>query len=203
MIKLGVLASTRGTDMQYIIDKIESKELDAEISVVISNKADCYALERAKKHKIKTVFVEPKGKTREEFDKEVAKAIEEKQVELILAIGYMRYLSKWFVDKYKNRIMNVHPSLLPAFAGGMDKNVHQAILDWGVKISGCTIHFIDEGEDTGPIILQRAITVEEDETVDSLKEKIQKLEGEMFIEAITLFKDGKLKVEGRCVRISK
>jgi len=121
--------------------------------------------------------------------------------EQILLIGYMRILSKWFVDKYENKIMNIHPSLLPAFAGGMDMDVHQGILDWGVKVTGCTLHFVDEDADTGPIIVQKFIPVEEEDTAASLKEKVQKLEGDAIIEGIKLFQQGKLKVEGRRVHI--
>ncbi|OYT58004.1 MAG: phosphoribosylglycinamide formyltransferase [Candidatus Aenigmatarchaeota archaeon] len=201
MLNIGILASTRGTDMQAVIDAIERGELDAKISVVISNKKDAYALERARKHNIKAVFLEAKGKEREEFDREVAKILDENGVELILLIGYMRYLSKWFVDKYRNKIMNIHPSLLPAFAGGMDKNVHAEILKYGCKVSGCTLHFVDEGADTGPIIAQKAVPIEEGETVDSLKEKVQKAEQEIIIKAIKLFAENKLKVEGRRVKI--
>ncbi|MBU4266614.1 MAG: phosphoribosylglycinamide formyltransferase [Candidatus Altiarchaeales archaeon] len=200
-IRLGVLASTRGTDMQTIIDEIEAGRLEAEISVVISNKKDAYALERARKHGIEAVFVDAKDKSREEFDKEVMGILKEKNVELILLIGYMRILSSEFVNEYENRIMNVHPSLLPAFGGGMDKDVHQAILDYGVKVTGCTIHFVDESVDEGPIVVQRVIQIAEDETVDSLKDKVQDAEKKAFIDAIKLFAAGRLKVEGRRVRI--
>jgi phosphoribosylglycinamide formyltransferase-1 len=202
-LKLGVLASTRGTDLQAIIDAIEAGRLDAEIAVVISNKEDAYALERALNHKIESLFIDSRGKTREEFDKAVSDELDARGVELIALIGYMRYLSPWFVHKYENKIMNVHPSLLPAFSGGMDINVHQAVLDRGCKVSGCTIHFVDEGADTGPIILQKAILIEEGETADSLKEKIQDLEGKAFVEAIRLFGEGRLKVDRKVVRISK
>lgn len=200
-VKIGILASTKGTDMQALIDKISEKSLDAVIKVVISNKKDSYALERARKHGIEALFIDPTGKTREEFDREVALELEKRGVELVLLIGYMRYLSREFVEKYRNRIINVHPSLLPAFAGGMDLNVHQAVLDYGCKITGCTIHFVDEGADTGPIIIQKAVPVEENDTADSLKEKVQKLEKEGLVEAVKLFGEGKLKVEGRIVRI--
>ncbi|MFH0868282.1 MAG: phosphoribosylglycinamide formyltransferase [Candidatus Woesearchaeota archaeon] len=201
MINIGVLASTKATDMQAIIDAIESKKLDAKISVLISNKKDAYCLERAKNNGIKSVFIDSKGKEREDFDKEVSKILEENKVQLILLIGYMRYLSKWFVDKYKNKIMNIHPSLLPAFAGGMDLNVHEEILKHGCKVTGCTLHFVDEGQDTGPIIAQKAIPIEEKDNADTLKEKVQKLEGECIIEGIKKFADKKLKVEGRIVRV--
>jgi len=201
-LKLGVLASTRGTDLQAIIDAIESGGLDAEIAIVISNKKDAYALERARKHGIEELFIDPSGKTREEFDRVVSRELDARGVELIALIGYMRYLSRWFVNKYKNKIMNVHPSLLPAFAGGMDLNVHKAVLDRGCKVSGCTIHFVDEGADTGPIIIQKPASIEENETVDTLRDKVQELEKQAFVEAIQLFGEGKLKVEGRIVRIS-
>lgn len=200
-VKIGVLASTKGTDMQALIDRAEEKKLDAVISVVISNKKDAYALERARKHNIEALFIDPAGKTREEFDREVAFEFDRRGVELVLLIGYMRYLSKEFVEKYRNRIINVHPSLLPAFAGGMDKNVHQAVLDCGCKITGCTIHFVDEGADTGPIIIQKAVFVEENDTADSLKDKVQALEKDGLVEAVKLFGEGKLKVEGKIVRV--
>lgn len=202
-IKLGVLASTRGTDMQAIIDEIEAGGLDASIEVVISNKEDAPALERARKHGIEAVFVEAGDKSKEEFDKEVMKILKGKGVELILLIGYMRILSSEFVNEYKNKIMNVHPSLLPAFGGGMDKDVHQAILDYGVKVTGCTIHFVDENVDAGPIVVQKVVEIAEDETVDSLKDKVQDAEKKAFIDAIKLFAAGRLKVEGRRVRILK
>ena len=201
MLNIGVLASTRGTDMQTIIDEIEAGKLDAKISVVISNKKDAYALERARRHNIKAVFIDGKGKEREEFDREVAKVLDENKVGLILLIGYMRYLSKWFVNKYRNKIMNIHPSLLPAFAGGMDLNVHEEVLKHGCKVTGCTLHFVDEGADTGPIIAQKAVIIEEDETVNSLKEKVQRAEQEIIIKAIKLFAENKIKVDGRKVKI--
>ena len=202
MLKIAVLASTNATDMQALIDEIEAGRLDAEISVLIANK-ECGAVERAKKHNIAALIIPSKGVEREDFDKKVAEELEKRGVKLILLIGYMRYLSRWFVDKYENKIMNIHPSLLPSFAGGMDKNVHEEILKHGVKVTGCTLHFVDEGEDTGPIILQKAVYIDENETVDTLKEKVQLAEQEIILKAISLFAAGKLKVEGRIVHISK
>lgn len=202
-VKIGVLASTKGTDLQGIIDASEGKKLDAVVCIVLSNKKDAYVLERAEKHNIEAVFIDPAGKTREEYDRKVALELEKKGVDLILLIGYMRYLSKEFVDKYRNKIINVHPSLLPAFAGGMDMNVHKEVLDHGCKITGCTIHFVDEGADTGPIIIQKAVDVEEDETPETLKNKVQELEKEGLIESVRLFGENKLKVEGRIVKISR
>ena len=187
--------------MQAIIDAISSKKLNAVISVVISNKKDAYALERARKHDIKTVFIDSKGKEREQYDKEVAEVLDENKVELILLIGYMRFLSPWFVNKYKNKIMNIHPSLLPKYAGGMDRNVHEEILKNKEKVTGATLHFVDEGADTGTIILQKEVKIDENETIDSLKEKVQKAEQEIIVKAIDLYSKEKIKVEWNKVRI--
>lgn len=204
MLNIAVLGSTRGTDLQAIIDAIESGKLkDVKISVVISNKKDAYILERAKKHNLESVFIDPKDKSREDFDKEVDKILEEKGIELILLIGYMKIMSPEFVNKWLNKVMNIHPSLLPVYAGGMDLNVHEEVLKRGCKVSGCSLIFIDEGADTGPIIIQKVCNVDNDETADSLKAKVQKLEGEALIEGIELFRDGKLKVEGKKVIVSK
>ena len=186
--------------MQAIIDAIDDKELDAEISVVIANK-ECYALERAKGYGIKAVYIPSKGKEREEFDKEVAAILDKEGIQLILLIGYMRILSSWFVNKYKNKIMNIHPSLLPAFAGGMDKDVHAEVLASGVKETGCTLHFVDEGADTGPIIFQKKVRIDEEETVETLKEKVQIAEQEIILKAIRLYAQGKIKVEDNEVNI--
>ena len=200
-LSIGVLGSTSGTDMQAVIDEISKGKLRAKISVVVANKPDAGILERAKSHGIPAVAIPSKGREREDFDREVASVLEKHGVQLVLLIGYMRFLSKWFVEKYRNRIMNIHPSLLPAFAGGMDLDVHQAILDHGVKATGATLHFVDEGADTGPIIAQKAVEIAEGETKETLKAKVQKAEQEIIVRAIRLFAEGKLKVEGRKVRV--
>ena len=201
MLRLGILASTRATDMEAIVSAINSKKLSAVISVVISNKADAYALERAKNHNIKAVFIESKGKEREAYDKEIAKVLEQNKVDLILLIGYMRFLSPWFVKRYKNRIMNIHPSLLPKYAGGMDKDVHKEVLKNKEKTTGATLHFVDEGADTGPIIMQKEVKIENNETIDSLKEKVQKAEQDIIVKAIGLYEKGKIKVHNKKVFI--
>ncbi len=201
MLHIGVLSSTKATDLQVIIDSINSKKLDAEISVVISNNKNAYALERASKYKIKSIFLEPKNKEKEDYDREISKELDQHNVDLILLIGYMKILSSWFVRKYKNRIMNIHPSLLPAFAAGMDKNVHQNVLSYGCKVTGCTLHFVDESVDGGPIIMQKAVEIDNDENVDSLKAKVQKAEQEIILKAIALFGSGKLSIKGRVVKI--
>ena len=200
---IGVLGSTRGTDLQSVIDAIGSKQLSSKISVVISNKEDAYILERAKKHNIEAVFIDSKGKEREEFDREVNSTLERYNVDLILLIGYMRILSPWFVNKWKNKIMNIHPSLLPAFAGGMDKDVHAKVLKSGVKETGCTLHFVAEDVDAGPIIMQKKVEIDKNETVDSLKEKVQKAEQEVIVKALKLYEAGKVKIEGGKVKISE
>ncbi len=189
--------------MQGLIDAIESKKIDAKISVLISNKKEAYAITRAKEHNIKSVIIESKGREREEFDREVASVLEENGVELILLIGYMRILSGFFVNKYKNKIMNIHPSLLPAFAGGMDKDVHLEILNSGVKVTGCTLHFVDESVDGGPIIMQKSVDISIDETVESLKEKVQKAEQEVIVKSVKLYSEGKIEVKDNKVKISK
>jgi len=211
LLNIGVLASTRASDLQAIIDAIEAKELNVKISVVVSDKKDAYALERAKKHGIEAVFIDAKAEDilavkdkeerREAFDRKVAAELEKHDVELILAIGYMRIIGQWLVDKFRNKIINIHPSLLPAFAGGMDKDVHKDVLESGVKETGCTLFFIDETVDAGPVIFKKKVDVEENETVDTLKEKVQKAEQEVLIRAIKLYDGGKLKVENGKVEI--
>ena len=201
ILNIGVLGSTKGTDLQAVIDVIEARELNAKISVVVSNKKDAYILERARKHNIDAVFIDSKGKEREEFDRQVSKELEKHRVNLILAIGYMKIFSPWFVNKWKNKIMNIHPSLLPAFAGGMDRDVHAEVLKSGVKETGCTLHFVTEEVDSGPIIMQKRVKVEKNETVESLKEKVQKAEQEIIVKSLKLYEQGKIKVKNGKVTI--
>ena len=186
--------------MQAIIDAIEAKQLDARISVVISNKKDSYALERAKNHKIKAVFIEQKSK-REEFDSEVAKALDQNKVDLVLLIGYMRILSPWFVKRFKDKIINIHPSLLPKYPGGMDLDVHREVLKNKEKVTGATLHFVDESIDGGPIIMQKEVKIDENENPDTLKAKVQKAEQEIIIKAIDLYSKNKIRIEGKKVII--
>jgi phosphoribosylglycinamide formyltransferase-1 len=199
-LTIGVLASTRGTDLQELIDLSEAGKLDVKIACVISDKKEAYALERARKHRIEAIFIDPKGKKRETFDKEAAALLEARGVKVVVLIGYMRLFSSWFVEKYRNRIMNIHPSLLPLFPG-MDRSVHEEVLNAGVKITGCTVHFVDEGKDTGPIILQEAVPVLNGDTVDSLKDRVQAAEKRILPQAIRLFAGNRLVVEGNKVRI--
>lgn len=196
-LKIAVLGSTNGTDLQALIDHQISVE------IVISNKKKAGILERAEKAGYPVLFVSAQDKTREEFDLEVMKILKEKEIDLIFLIGYMRYLSPGFVESYRNQIMNIHPSLLPAFAGGMDKNVHEEVLKSGAKITGCTLHFVDEGVDTGPIILQKEVAIDDNETVDTLKNKVQQAEQEVILEGIELFANNKLEVKDKEVRIKE
>jgi formyltetrahydrofolate-dependent phosphoribosylglycinamide formyltransferase len=201
-LKLAVLGSTKGTDMQAIIDVIEKGELDAKIVAVISSRENAFILERAKKHNLENFYVNSKEfASREDYDKAIIKILEEKETELVLLIGYDKILSDHFCQAYRYKIMNIHPSLLPAFAGMFDKNVHQEILNFGAKVSGCTLHFVTEDVDAGPIIAQKAVTVDENETVDSLKDKVQAAEQEVFLKAIKQFAQNKLKVEDKRVKI--
>src|SRR3989344_3501719 len=192
MIKIGVLASTNATDLGAVIDAINSGKLNAAVSVIISNKKDAGALEKARKNKIKSVFLDSKGKEREQFDKEIAKILDENKVELILLIGYMRILSPWFVKRYKNRIINIHPSLLPKYPGGMDLEVHAEVLKNKEKVSGATLHFVDKSVDGGPIIMQKEVAIENDENPGTLKQKVQQAEQEIILKAIGLFSKNKI-----------
>lgn len=202
-LKIAVLGSTRGTDIQGLVDAIQREELDAQIAIVISDRKDAYILERARNYGIPVLFINPKDfKRREDFDKKIIEKLDEDKVDLILLIGYMRILSPYFIRHYKNRVMNIHPSLLPAFAGGMDLDVHKLVIDQGIQVTGCTLHFVDEGTDTGPVILQEAVKVKEDDTPESLKKRVQEAEQKVIIEAVRLFQDGRLKVKGRKVEIS-
>ena len=189
MIKLGVLGSTNGTDLQTILDSIASGELNGEVSVVLSNRKNAYILDRAKNCNVPTFFLSHKEKPREEFDSEMTAILKEHAVDLVLLIGFMRILSTKFCQEWRDRLLNVHPSLLPKYAGGMDTNVHEVVLKNGDTETGCTIHFVTDEIDGGPILIQKKCNVEPDETIDTLKTKVQNLEGTAFIEAIQLIQN--------------
>ena len=191
MIKLGVLGSTKGTDLQAILDAINNGQLDAEVSVVGSNRESAYILERAKNHGVPFFFISHKGKAREAFDREITTVMQNYGVELVLLIGFMRILSVEFCREWRDRILNVHPSLLPKYAGGMDTNVHAEVIKNGDAETGCTIHFVTEEVDAGPILIQKKCNVTSDDTIESLKTKVQALEGDAFIEAIKLIQTDK------------
>ena len=191
MIRLGVLGSTRGTDLEAILSAINNKKLAAEVSVVISNRENAYILTRAKNHNVPSFFISHKDKSREEFDRNVTTILKQYNVELVLLIGFMRILSAEFCQAWRDRVLNVHPSLLPKYAGGMDMNVHEEVLKNGDHETGCTIHFVTETVDGGPVLVQKRCTVETNETMETLKLKVQALEGGAFIEAIQLIQNNK------------
>lgn len=195
MFKFGVLASTKGTDLQAIIDEMKAGKMPGiELSVVVSNKADAYSLERTKSQGFKTVFIDPANKTREEFDAELVKTLRENNVELVCLIGYMRILTPIFVKAFAGRIINVHPALLPKFGGKnfYGANVHEAVLAAHEKETGCTFHFVTEEVDAGQIILQEKVAVDPQDTPDTLKEKVQVLEKKWYPEVIRRFAAGKI-----------
>ena len=183
-VKIAVLGSTRGSSLQPVIDAIEAGELNAAIVAVISNRRKSIILERARIHGLKGYFVSAKDRQREEFDRQVTALLKQSGAELILCIGYMRILSSEFVQEWYGKVANVHPSLLPRYPGLMDLDVHQAVLNAGDPETGCTVHLIDEGVDSGPILIQKNIPVETGDTAESLKARVQPLEGLAFIELI-------------------
>jgi len=189
MIRLGVLGSTKGTDLKAILSAINNKKLAAEVSVVISNRENAYILTRAKNHNVPSFFLSHKNKSREDFDRDVTTILKQYNVKLVLLIGFMRILSAEFCQAWRDRVLNVHPSLLPKYAGGMDINVHEEVLKNGDHETGCTIHFVTETLDGGPVLVQKRCTVETDDTIVTLKSKVQDLEGRAFIEAIQLIQN--------------
>jgi phosphoribosylglycinamide formyltransferase-1 len=209
-LRIGVLASGRGSNLQAIIDAIEAGTLTATIALVLSNKADARAVERARRHEIPAVFVDAKPfstpstdakdkqAAREAYDRAVLDVLKRHEVELIILAGYMRIVTPVLISAYPHRIMNIHPSLLPSFPG---LDVQKKALDWGVKIAGCTVHFVTEGIDEGPIIMQAAVPVLEGDTAETLAARILVEEHKIYPRAIQLFAEGRLEVEGRRVVI--
>jgi len=192
-INIAVFASTKGTDLQAIIDAIKSGQLaDVDFKFVLSNKQNCYALERAHQAGYKTIFIEPKNKSREEFDSECLKVCQEHQIDLIILIGYMRIMTPVIISPYKNRIINIHPSLLPKYPG-MDLDVHREVLNNNETETGCTLHFVTEDLDAGPIILQGKVPIAQGETPESLKKKVQAKEKEIIIRGIEMFRNNEIK----------
>ena len=184
MIRLGVLGSTNGTDLQVIIESIKAKKLNATVNVVISNKKNAYILKRGQNHGLPSIFINHKNKKRESFDSELTLTLKKYNVEFILLIGFMRILSSSFCKRWRHKIINVHPSLLPKYSGGMDMNIHEQVIKNGDKESGCTIHFVTEKLDKGPILIQKKCKVNTNETPETLKVKVQELEGNAIVEAI-------------------
>ena len=184
-LRIGILGSTRGTALQGILDALRRRELPGvELALVVADKPNAPILDRAAQHDIDNLFLNPKGLEREMFDAEVTSAFEEAGVDLILMIGYMRIVSREFIEDWRGRLLNVHPSLLPAFAGLMNRQVHEAVLAARVPETGCTVHQVTENVDAGPIVLQKRCRVQEGDTVESLKDRVQALEQQVFVEVL-------------------
>jgi phosphoribosylglycinamide formyltransferase-1 len=196
-VPLAVLVSGNGTNLQALLDATRSPSYPAEVALVLSNTPDAFALERARKAGVPTQVV-PHGRfsNREDFEDALIAAIEKAGAELVALAGFMRVLSPRFVRRFSNRILNVHPALLPAFPG---TNAIEQAWNYGIKVTGVTVHLVDEGTDTGPIVLQEAIEVSPKETLESLEKKVHSVEHKLFPEAVRLLAEGKLKVEGRMV----
>ncbi len=203
-LRVAVLASGRGSNLQSIINAIEAGQVQAQIVAVISNKKDAVALERARKHELNDLFVDPKpfaGRQdgREAYDRSLLEVLQQHNVELVLLAGYMKIVTAVLVNAYANRMMNIHPSLLPSFPG---LDVQKKAIDWGCKLAGCTVHFVTEGVDEGPIIIQAAVPILGDDTPDTLAARILVQEHKIYPRAVQLFAEGRLRVEGRCVFIN-
>ena len=199
MINVGVLISGRGSNLQAIIDASERGEIPAKVAVVISNQPEAYGLERAKKHQIPTAVFEPKKfPDKNTYELEIVKAFKRYNVNLVCLAGYMRIVGPVLLEHYQGKMVNIHPALLPSFPG---LHGQKQALEHGVKVSGVTVHFVDEGCDTGPIILQTAVPVREDDTEDTLSARILEEEHKIYPRAVKLFAEGRLKIEGRKVKI--
>ena len=199
VMKIAVLCSGNGSNLQAIIDKIGDGYIPSEIALVVSDNKDAFALKRAMKAGIETFVLNPKDHdTRESFDREVIKNLQKKKIDLVVLAGYMRLLSDHFIKEYRNKIVNIHPSLLPSFKG--THGIKDA-LEYGVKVTGPTVHFVDEKLDHGPIILQKAVEIKDGDTEESLLKRVHKEEHKIYPEAIKLFVEGKLKIKDRRVVI--
>ncbi|MCX6695335.1 MAG: phosphoribosylglycinamide formyltransferase [Candidatus Altiarchaeota archaeon] len=200
--RIGVLASGCGSNFQAIIDAVESGFIkNAEIAVLVSDVKDAFALERAKKHGIEPLFVNPKEfRKREDYDAKIVEEFKKRKINLVLLAGYMRLITPVFVKAFKNKVMNIHPAILPSFPG---LHAQKQALDYGVKVSGCTVHFIDEEVDHGPIIVQRAVPVREDDTEETLSKRILEQEHLVYPLAVRMFVDGKISVKGRLVIVKE
>ena len=198
-LRLGVLASGRGSNLQSIMDAAAAGKINAEVAVVISDNKDAFALERARKAGIPALHVNPKNfGSKEEYERAIIKLLKEHNVKLVCLAGYMRIVGKVILESFPNRVINIHPALLPSFPG---LHGQQQAWEYGVKYSGCTVHFVDEGMDTGPIIIQAVVPVFDDDTADTLAARILEQEHIIYPEAIGLLAEGRLKLNGRKVLV--
>ena len=196
MVKIGVLITVGGTNLQAIIDGCENKSINGEVKVVISNKEEAYGLERARNHKITAIC--------EKDENKIIEILKENEVELVILAGYLKIVSPKLVNEYRNKIINIHPSLIPAFCGKgyYGEKVHQGVIDYGAKVTGATVHFVDEGADTGPIIMQKTVEVKQDDDAKKLAERVLEVEHEILTKSISMFCENKLTVNGRRVYIN-
>lgn len=203
-LKIGVLLSGSGTNLQSLIDSTKSGEINGEIAVVISDKEDAYGLERARMNGIDAVFVDAKWyENRTAFNDEIVSVLKKHGVVLVVLAGYLKILSPEFIGEYRNKIINIHPSLIPSFCGKgyYGLRVHEAVIEYGAKITGATVHFVDEEADAGPIILQDAVEVYWDDTPEVLQQRVLKVEHRLLPAAVKYYCDGRIETEGRKVKI--
>ncbi|MFR5131945.1 MAG: phosphoribosylglycinamide formyltransferase [Terrisporobacter sp.] len=196
MVKIGVLISGGGTNLQAVIDGCENKSINGEVRVVISNKENAYGLERARNHNIKAIC--------EKDENKIIEVLKANEIELVILAGYLKIVSPKLVNEYRNKIINIHPSLIPAFCGKgyYGEKVHQGVIDYGAKVTGATVHFVDEGADTGPIIMQKTVEVKEDDDTKKLAKRVLEVEHEILTKSISMFCENKLTVNGRRVYIN-
>ncbi|SHJ93877.1 phosphoribosylglycinamide formyltransferase [Tepidibacter formicigenes] len=197
MLNIAVLISGSGTNLQTIIDGCKNNEINGKIKIVISNNKEAYGLTRAKNNNIKAVY--------EKDETKIIELLKKENIDLIVLAGYLKIVTKNFVNEFKNKIINIHPSLIPSFCGKgyYGEIVHQKVLEYGVKITGATVHFVDEGADTGPVIIQKSVIVKDNDTLETLKKRVLHVEHEILKEAVKLFCDKKLKLKGRRVFINE
>ena len=197
MLNIGVLISGGGTNLQAIIDETKSGGINGTIKLVISNKENAYGLERARLSGIKAVY--------ETDEDKIIELLKENNIDLIVLAGYLKIITSKFVDEFRNKIINIHPSLIPSFCGKgyYGENVHQGVIDYGAKVTGATVHFVDEGADTGAIIMQETVNVEQDDDAKSLAKRVLEVEHRILKESIRLFCENKLSIQGRRVFINE
>lgn len=199
-VRIAVLVSGGGTNLQTLIDSVQNGQINGEIAIVISDRENAYALERAKKHGIKAIYIERKHCT-----EKLIRELREMDVELVVLAGFLSILSSELVKAYEGRIINIHPSLIPSFCGKgfYGEKVHKAAVEYGVKVSGATVHFVDEDTDSGPIILQESVPVYTEDTAETLAARVLVVEHKLLPAAVGLFCEGRLRIEGRKVIITK
>lgn len=197
MLNIGVLISGGGTNLQAIIDETKSGAINGTVKLVISNKEDAYGLERARLSGIKAVY--------ETDEDKIIELLKENNIDLIVLAGYLKIITPKFVDEFRNKIINIHPSLIPSFSGKgyYGEKVHQGVIDYGAKVTGATVHFVDEGADTGAIIMQETVNVEQDDDAKSLAKRVLEVEHRILKESIRLFCENKLSIQGRRVFINE